>query len=138
MCVPSAKPVINPMKINQRSAPGLSACLSQRKIAQKVRAVKNELSAYTSASTALNQKLSMKVLLNAATTPAAIIRKLRFWRSCEMMRPAKCVVIQKVNITQPALDTADSIFTQKPTFSGVLASMANKRPIIKNKGAPGG
>ena len=70
MCVPNAKPIKKAMNTIQRSAPISSADFHQRNTAQNDKAVKNELNAYTSDSTALNQKLSMNVLVKAATVPA--------------------------------------------------------------------
>ena len=108
-------------------------------MAQKDKEVKNELIAYTSDSTALNQKLSMNVLVKAATKPAPIINKARFSLSSLTILSAKWVVIQKVNITQPALAAPLSMLIQKPTaVTSLPASKENNRPTIKNKGAPGG
>ena len=56
------------------SAPGSPALCSHFKMAQNTKAVKNELSAYTSPSTALYQAVSLKVYPKAPTIPAPMIK----------------------------------------------------------------
>ncbi len=58
------------------SAPGCSDWCSHFSIIQKTSAVKKEESAYTSPSTALYQKESLKVYARAPTTPAAMTVKI--------------------------------------------------------------
>ena len=89
MCVPKAKPIMKAINTNQRSAPALSASFHQRNTAQKVNAVKKELIAYTSDSTALNQKLSINVLVKAATVPAPNTNNNLLLLSSSTIRSAK-------------------------------------------------
>ena len=57
---PMATPTNRLIKTSQRSACGSSLCSSHFRMAQNTNAVKNELMAYTSPSTAENQKVSLK------------------------------------------------------------------------------
>jgi hypothetical protein len=115
---------------------------SHFKIHQKVSVVKKLDEAYTSASTAENQKVSEKFKVNAPTIPENMIAI-----DCQPSASplftniffARCVIVQNINMTVKALVTAETIFTQKATL--VTSSPAIKEktlPIIKKSGAPGG
>ncbi len=87
----------------------------------------------------------MKVTDKAATSPepkiaiALLSSMLEVFKSNFSIFFAKCVVIQKVNITVAALATALSIFTAMATsFVPGSANKVKTLPNIKNKGAPGG
>ena len=82
------------MNTNQRSVNLLSSKLYHFNNAQKVKLVKNELIAYTSASTALNQKVSINVFVKAATIPAPKMSKLRLSDSLSTNFSANITVIQ--------------------------------------------
>ncbi len=60
-CTPNESPTIKEMIKSHLFPLGLSMSCSQRKPSQKSKAINKEAIAYTSASTALNQKLSEKV-----------------------------------------------------------------------------
>src|ERR1043166_6983493 len=79
-CTPIDKPIIKKIKMIQRSALmpvvcSWSTACSHFKIAQNTIAVKKELNAYTSPSTAEYQNESLKVYASAPTAPAPIIAK---------------------------------------------------------------
>ena len=72
-CTPMLRPIRKVMSTIQRLAWGSSACSYHLHMAQKTRAVKKEDMAYTSPSTALNQKVSEKQYASAPTAPEAKI-----------------------------------------------------------------
>src|SRR5699024_10818168 len=142
-CTPIDNPIMKAIKTIQRSTWGCSACSSHIKAAQNIIAVKKEESAYTSPSTAENQKESVKVKANAPTTPAPIIAIVF---SEEIVSPvftinllAKCVMVQKRNKIVIPLDTADIKLTLLAAVCGPApVKMMKRRANIKKKGAPGG
>src|ERR1043166_2277438 len=71
-CTPIDKPIMKKIKMSHLSAPGSSATRSHFSADQKTIAVKKELIAYTSPSTALYQNESVNVPASAPTTPAPI------------------------------------------------------------------
>ena len=98
--------------------------------------------AYTSVSTALNQKLSEKVKASAPTNPLpkmAMALLLVISAFLPTNLPARLVMVQKVNKTAKALETMDTALTMSAILvSSPKANMAKKAPIICNSGAPGG
>src|SRR5579863_3188794 len=128
-----------------RSAPGLSACSSHLRMAQKTRAVKKAEEAYTSPSTALYQNESVKAYASAPTTPQAMIVKTcrRFGSAFELffwtMRRAKCVMDQKRNRIDRPLAIALMKLTARAAVCGLSPNrIIKKRPISTKSGAPGG
>src|SRR5689334_10055379 len=75
-CTPIDKPIMKKIKMSHLSAPGSFATRSHFSADQKSIAVKKELIAYTSLSTALYQNESVKVPANAPTTPDPITVQL--------------------------------------------------------------
>lgn len=139
---PMANPIRYAISTNQRLECFSLATFSHLRIHQKVSVVKKLEEAYTSASTAENQKVSEKVNVNAPTAPAPIMASV-----CQLSKAspaltiiflAKWVIVQNINITVSALVTAETMFTQKATLLGSDAIRLNTLPIIRKSGAPGG
>lgn len=138
------RPIIKKMNTIQRSAPGSSAWFSHFKMAQKTMAVKKEDNAYTSPSTALYQKESLKVYANAPTIPAPMILHncaplmVSVVLTLTILR-AKWVMVQNKNKMVNPLAKALITFTAFAAAMGLSPkSIMNMRPNITNKGAPGG
>src|SRR5690606_32830417 len=98
--------------------------------------------AYTSVSTALNQKLSEKTRVREPTKPEAnTARALELDSGLFSGRSfrERLVMAQKVNNTAKALETMETALTMSATLEGSpKANMEKKAPIICSKGAPGG
>ena len=145
-CTPIDKPIRKNISTIHLSAPGSSAVCSHFKIAQNTIAVKNELIAYTSPSTALNQNESVKVYAKAPMMPAPIIptscrlvSSLLFLRSPKAIRRAKCVIVQNKNKMVKPLASALITFTALAAVIGLSPNNTiNTLPINTNSGAPGG
>ena len=131
------------MKRIQRLASASSSTSSHLNAAQTTMAVKKEDIAYTSASTAENQKLSEKVYTKAPINPdnnrimlSDLVNESKVL--FKILRPMRTIV-QCKNKMVKALDTTDIIFTQKATrLTSPRANNENMRPINKKSGAPGG
>ena len=87
-------------------------------MAQKTNAVKNELNAYTSPSTALYQNESLNVYAKAPTTPAPITNKIWLLVNsvpdfATKIRFAKWVIVQNKNRMVKPLAMALILFTAK-------------------------
>ena len=131
------------MKRIQRLASASSSTNSHLNAAQTTIAVKKDDMAYTSASTAENQKLSENVYTNEPINPdnnkivlSDLVKESNVL--FKILRPMRTMVQCKNKIVS-ALDTTDIIFTQKATrLTSPRASNENMRPISKNSGAPGG
>ena len=131
------------MKRIQRLASASSSTSSHLNAAQTTIAVKKEDIAYTSASTAENQKLSEKVYTKAPINPdnnrmilSDLVNESKVL--FKILRPIRTMV-QCKNKMVKALDTTDIIFTQKATrLTSPRANKENMRPINKKSGAPGG
>ena len=113
-------------------------------MAQKTKAVKKELNAYTSPSTAEYQNESLNVYAKAPTTPAPITNKIWF---CVKSAPlafstillAKWVMVQNKNKIVNPLANALMVFTALAAVSGLSPKRIIKTlPIKTNIGAPGG
>src|SRR5215813_8356496 len=143
-CTPIDKPIKKKMKMSHLSAPGSSATRSHFNADQKTIAVKKELIAYTSPSTALYQNESVKVPASAPTIPEPIIVhcfKLlnSFDRSGSTIFLAKYVIVQNKNKMVKALASALIMFTALAAVNGLLPKSTMKiLPSNTNKGAPGG
>src|SRR4051794_22167565 len=137
-------PMRKKIKMSHLSAPGSSATFSHLRIDQNTIAVKKELIAYTSPSTALYQNESVNVPASAPTTPAAITPHICVLVNafellgCTIFR-AKCVMVQNKNKIVNPLARALITFT---AFAAVAPLSPNKTikilPSKTNKGAPGG
>ena len=131
------------MKRIHRLASASSSTSSHLNAAQTTMAVKKEDIAYTSASTAENQKLSEKVYTKAPINPdnksimlSGLVKESKVL--FKIFRPMRTIVQCKNKIVR-ALDTTDIIFTQKATrLTSPRANKENMRPINKKRGAPGG
>ena len=104
-------------------------------------AINNDAIAYTSASTALDQKLSEKVKAKDPTkelpsTTIALLLSISVY--CETIFFSNRVEDQNINKIVKALENTDNIFTIKATDSLLVANIAKKAPKIWNNGAPGG
>ena len=94
--------------------------------------------AYTSASTALNQWLSVNANVKEPTNalPKATIISL-----FSLILPRQCKIILTMikynNMQAKALTIGDIILTLK-AISGLVGNMENIRPRIKYRGLPGG
>ena len=138
---PMDSPIKYAMTRIHRRCPGSSATFSHFKMAQNTSAVNNEDNAYTSPSTAENQKLSLNVYANAPTAPAPMTAQ----RSAVLASPegsaiiffAKCVMLQKRNKMVNELLRAESELAKTAAVSGV-AKIIKKRARSMKKGAPGG
>ena len=121
---------------------GSSASSSHFSIAQKTNPSISEDRAYSSASTAENQKLSVKVYAREPIIPLPIITGICFASRTlflVMTLRTRCVMVQKRNIIAKALVTAEALLSISGTL--VLSPPANKAAIlliIRNNGAPGG
>ena len=98
--------------------------------------------AYTSVSTALNQKLSEKVKAKEPTKPlpkiasALLLESLDFFDANFLVR---LVIVQNIKRTAKALETIETAFTIKATLLvSPKANIEKKAPIICKRGAPGG
>ena len=132
-CTPKDKPKIKAISNNQRSPLGVFMSCSQRRPNQKSKDKMRVAMAYTSASTALNQKLSEKQKASAPT--AALPKKLKRCGRVSRLEKAgsfrnKSVSVQNKNNTVKALENTDMAFTIKATFSGPEAKLAKNAPII--------
>ena len=131
------------MKRIHRLASASSSTNSHLNAAQTTMAVKKDDIAYTSASTAENQKLSEKVYTKAPINPdnksimlSGLVNESKVL--FKIFRPMRTIVQCKNKIVR-ALDTTDIIFTQKATrLTSPRANKENMRPINKKRGAPGG
>ena len=119
----------------------VSTACSHLSTAQKATAVKKELMAYTSPSTAENQKLSENVYANAPTAPApstAMTPALSRFSLPPNSFAESAVMVQKRNKMLNELESALNAFTIKAWFSGEPANWPKRLPINWKKGAPGG
>src|SRR6478609_9001191 len=100
-CTPIDNPIMKKIKTSHLSAPGSSATRSHFKADQNTIAVKKELIAYTSPSTALYQNESVNVPASAPTIPVAIILHccmlVNSFVSGATIFLAKCVIVQNKN-----------------------------------------
>src|SRR5690606_34387005 len=151
-CTPVANPINNEIKINQRLALSRSASSSHLHPNQTMMAVKSEAMAYTSPSTAENQKESLNMNTDAPTIPLpnAII-------DCDLDKETlcasgagsptlveknilriKCVIVQKRNIMVSALQIADmELIASAYLLPSPNANPAHTAPISWKSAAPG-
>ena len=140
-CTPILRPIRKVMSTIQRLAWGSSACSYHLHMAQKTRAVKKEDMAYTSPSTALNQKVSEKQYAKAPTAPEAKIAI-----ACPVVSPfvsafatllAKNTMVKYSRKMVRALSTAFMAFTATAACCA-STGMVKKRAKSWNTGFPGG
>src|SRR5450759_4402110 len=109
---------------------------------QKTSAITSEERAYSSPSTAENQKVSENVKARAPTIPLPIIAGICFASSSLFLTNTfltRWVIVQKRNKIAKPLHRADRTFTVTGTLDKSLpAKRVATLPIIKNNGAPGG
>ena len=135
---PKDKPIKNEISNTHLSPLSFSKSLSHLNPAQKVEERKSIANAYTSVSTALNQKLSEKVNANAPIDALRIIaHEFLNSFSLKILFKIKVVDQNKNNITN-ALDNTDRKFTASAINSLLGANNEKIAPIIWWKGAPGG
>ena len=106
-----------------------------------MRAVQKEEKAYTSASTAENQNVSLHVYANAPHTPLPNINAaLRREMPCRpaSRRRAKWVMVQNSNNIVAALRSADMALMQIATLSGEDAKLEKNLAVRAKNGLPGG
>ena len=138
---PNESPTNKEINNNQRFPLGVCMSSSQRKPSQNNSAINNDAIAYTSASTALDQKLSEKANAREPTneppnmTIALFLSISVYW---EMIFRSSMVEDQNINKMVNALENTDNMFTIKATVSLLVANIAKKAPRIWNNGAPGG
>src|SRR5690606_2548674 len=129
---------------SHRSDCGSSARTSHFKIAQNTTAVQSDDIAYTSASTAENQNVSVKAYASAPTAPEAIIINIcnvlsAAFRSLptNTLRASAVIVQNRKRMVKP-LQTAEPTFIQNAIFVGSpSARFENTFSTIKKSGAPG-
>src|SRR5690554_6040291 len=113
---------------------GSSIASTHRKPSQSKSANIKVAIAYTSVSTALNQKVSEKVKVSAPikllpkTAIAVVFVMLSVFNRTIFIRIL--VDAQNINKIAKALETAETILTIYATFSGDEANIAAKAPII--------
>src|SRR5690606_15472375 len=120
---------------------GVFISCSQRSPNHSNNAINNDAIAYTSASTALNQKLSVKVKASAPTAELPItIKALLLLNSENFSTKALSIMVNDQNIKSMvnALEATDTMLTIRASLSGPDANIAKKAPTIWNNGAPGG
>ena len=129
------------MRIIHLSLLRSSASSSHFSMSQKTRAVRKLEKAYTSASTAENQKVSLKVKARAPVKPLPSINTACEGESvlpvCKSLR-VRCVMVQNKNRIHPALSNADMMLTICATLEGSLANWVKRLAVSMKKGAPGG
>ena len=89
--------------------------------------------AYTSPSTAENQKESEKVYVNAPTNPLPKMAYILFFSFSSLLANIflpKAVMVQKRNKMVKELQSADIIFTA--TATSLVAGLANRVKILPN------
>src|SRR5690554_223634 len=128
---------------NHLSECGLSALSSHLRISQKTSAVSIEEKAYTSPSTAENQKVSENVYTSAPTTPLPMTAMI-----CPLLSillpllssslRVRCVIVQKRKRMVKALISADMLLIIIATCEGSCANWLKRFPTSMKKGAPGG
>ena len=101
-------------------------------------AVKNVLKAYTSASTALNQWLSVNAKVSAPTAaPPKPTNPSPIVMICPRQWVTTFTIIRYNSITANALAKGDMTFTRK-AISSLIGSIEKIRPKRRKKGLPGG
>lgn len=140
-CTPKESPMSNEIINNQRFPRGVCMSSSQRKASQNNKAINKEAIAYTSASTALAQKLSEKVKASEPTielpkTTMALFLSNSVYDDIIFLNNIEDD--QNINNMVKALENTEVMLTIKAMFSLLKANMEKNAPIIWNKGAPGG
>ena len=138
---PKVRPTTKEISTSQRSPLGSSRLSVHLSPSQSKRAMIKLADAYTSVSTALNQKLSEKVkakdpirpLPNMAIALLFVMGSLPSNNFCAIL-----VMVQNMNRIVKALETPETKLTIMATWLGSMAIMEKKAPIICNNGAPGG
>ena len=121
------------MSNNQRSPLGVFISCSHRRLSQNKSERIQVAMAYTSASTALNQKLSEKQKASAPITAlpknakASLVVSIALKAGNFLSRRVK---VQNKNRIVKALEKTDIKFTSKAICSGPLANKEKKAPII--------
>src|SRR3569833_106658 len=137
--IPMERPITKAIKTIHLSAPGSSAWASHFNLAQKTTAVHKDDRANTIVSTAENQKVSVKVKVNAPTRPPAMIM-ISLPESGVSSRAtsiflANAVMVQNRNIMVPPLAIAEPILVKNGTL--VLSPKENSEknlPSMANIG----
>ena len=113
-------------------------------MSQNTKAVQNDEKAYTSASTAENQKVSLHVYANAPHTPPPKISsifhsEMSSASSRTIMRRTRCVIVQNNSKIVAALSRADMALTAIAAWAAVPPNRVMKNRAHSMKmGLPGG
>src|SRR5690606_29604743 len=133
-CTPKDIPTTKAISNNHLFPRGSSIASTQRKPNHNSNASIKVAMAYTSVSTALNQKVSEKVNVNAPIKqlPNTAITVLFVMFSAPILTTFSKILVadQNINNTANALDKAETILTIAAILSGDVANIAAKAPII--------
>src|SRR5690606_8336681 len=144
---PKDKPTINEIKISHLLLLGLSISCSQRSPSQNKMDIIKVAIAYTSVSTALNQKESVNANAKLPTSPlpkiaiyCCLFKKVSglllftpsFLFELEKLTNflRSMVIVQNIKTIVKALDTALIIFIIQPFCKGSIAKIEKNAPII--------
>lgn len=133
-CTPNDIPMTSEIKSSHLFPRGVSMASTQRSPSHKSSASIKVAAAYTSVSTALNQKVSEKVKVSAPIKqlPRTAIAVLLVIVCVPSFTTFIRIFVddQNMNKIAKALVRAESIFTMAATLSGAVANIAIKAPII--------